>query len=238
MAVCRARGARAGRARSQHFLRSDRVASELVRAAGITGSDVVVDLGAGTGTLTSPLAAAARRVVAVELDPRCAGELRGRWNNVSVLEEDAAQVELPREPFRVVANLPFDRTTAILRHLLDDPRVPLTRAVVVVEWGVAMKRALPWPSSLNDVLWAAWYRFTLERRLPRAEFRPQPRVDAGVLVIERREQPLVDPKRCRAYRAFVASGFRHGLRGSRTPARELDAHQWAALFEARTTVPR
>jgi 23S rRNA (adenine-N6)-dimethyltransferase len=151
------RARRPGGARSQHFLRTQALAAELVREAEIGPRDVVLDLGAGSGRLTAELALVAQHVVAVELDPRWAGCLQGRWENVRVLEADAAMVELPGEPFRVVANLPFDRTTAILRHLLDDPRVPLERADLIVEWGVAVKRALPWPSTVNGVPWGAWY---------------------------------------------------------------------------------
>jgi 23S rRNA (adenine-N6)-dimethyltransferase len=189
-----------------------------------------------------PLARVARQVIAVELDSRWAAYLRGRWANVEVVEADAAIAELPRELFRVVSNLPFDRTTGILRHLLDDPFVPLFRADVIVEWGVALKRSLPWPSTLNDVLWGAWYASRLERRLPRSAFDPPPAVDAGVLVLERRAQPLVPARCCRSYRAFVAAGFRRGVRSvaparalrrlgvAGAAARELDAHEWAALF--------
>jgi 23S rRNA (adenine-N6)-dimethyltransferase len=238
----RAQQARRTAARSQHFLRTDALASELVRDADVGPADLVLDLGAGSGRLTAALALRARRVIAVELDPHWAGQLRGRWPNVEVVEGDAAAVALPNERFRVVANLPFDYTTQILRHLLDDPRVPLTRADVVVEWGVAVKRSLPWPSTLNDVFWGAWYRFTLGRRLPAAAFEPPPGVDAGVLAIERRPTALVEEARWVAYRAFVASGFRHGLRSvvrrphllrklrAKAP-RDLDAHQWAELFE-------
>jgi 23S rRNA (adenine-N6)-dimethyltransferase len=204
--------------------------------------DLVLDLGAGTGRLTAELVRAARNVVAVELDARMADRLRGRWPTVEVLEGDAAAVQLPPEPFRVVANLPFDRTTAILRHLLDDPRVPLLRADLIVEWVVAVKRALPWPSTLNGVLWGAWYTSALARRLPRSAFEPPPAVDAGVLVFRRRAESLVPERDARAYRRFVARGFRHGLgavvpprvlRGLRLPGsapRDLDAHQWASLF--------
>jgi 23S rRNA (adenine-N6)-dimethyltransferase len=204
----------------------------------------VLDLGAGSGRLTAELARSARRVVAVELDARWAEHLRGRWPNVDVLETDAASCRLPREPFRVVANLPFDRTTAILRHLLDDPSAPLVRADVIVEWSVALKRSLPWPSTLNDVVWGAWYSSSLARRLPRRAFEPPPSVDAGVLVLERRAHPLVPVGCWRSYRGFVARGFRRGLRAVVAPrtlrkvgvvgaeARDLDAHQWAALFAA------
>jgi 23S rRNA (adenine-N6)-dimethyltransferase len=247
-------GRRAPRARpargadGQHFIRSSALAAQLVRDAGVGADDLVLDLGAGSGRLTAALAARAGRVVAVELDPHWAAALRGRWPNVDVVEGDATLVSLPDEPFRVVANIPFDRTTEILRRLLDDPRTPLVRADLVVEWGVALKRASPWPSSLNGVLWGAWYSFSLERRLPATAFDPPPSVDAGVLAIERRAISLVDEGAWREYRAFVASGFRRGLRsvapsravrrrGVRT-ARELDAHQWAELFrEVRVPAP-
>jgi 23S rRNA (adenine-N6)-dimethyltransferase len=241
----RARGARPpGRARSQHFLKTQALAAELVRDADVRADELVLDLGAGAGLLTAELARAARSVCAVELDARWAGHLRGRWANVNVVEADAATALLPREPFRVVANLPFDRTTAILRHLLDDPFVPLVRADLIVEWGVAVKRSRPWPSTLNGVLWGAWYASHLARRLPRTAFDPPPGVDAGVLVFGRRAHPLVPERSWRRYRRFVAAGFRHGLRAvapARTlrrlrlaglEPRELDPHQWAALFSS------
>ena len=228
MAGQRGRSAPApARARSQHFLRSRSLAAELVRDAAVGPGDLVLDLGAGTGRLTEPLARAARSVVAVELDPALARKLAGRWENVSVVEGDAAAAPLPTEPFRVVANIPFDRTNDLLRHLLDDPRTPLQRADLVVEWGVAVKRALPWPSSALGVVWGAWWTFALERRLPRSAFAPPPRVAVGVLRIERRREPLVPRDRAAAYGHFVRRGFRQ-----RPHARDLDAHQWAALFRA------
>ena len=237
MAGRRARRARPPRTRSRHFLRTSTLAAELVGDACLGPDDLVLDLGAGSGRLTAELARIAREVVAVELDPGLAAKLRGRWPNVRVVEGDAVELPLPRVPFRVVANIPFDRTTDLLRRLLDDPRVPLDRADLVVEWGVALKRALPWPSTVNDVRWGAWYRFSVSRRLTRADFAPPPLVDAGVLVIERRARPLVPEREAMRYAAFVARGFRHGLRavaGRRAPGgvqpRELDPHRWAELY--------
>jgi 23S rRNA (adenine-N6)-dimethyltransferase len=235
----RAGGARPPSARSQHFLATSRLAADVVRDAGVGAGDLVVDLGAGTGRLTGELARVARRVVAVELDPRLARGLRGRWPNVEVVEGDAALFQLPAEPFRVVANVPFSRTNDLLHRLLDDPRMPLVRADLIVEWGVALKRALPWPSSVSSVLWGAWYESSVTRRLPRTAFEPSPAVDAGVLVFRRREAPLVPRSCASSYQSFVARGFRHGLRslGCRAPrgaiARELDPHEWADLFAAR-----
>ncbi len=235
MAGRRAHRASPPRARSQHFLRPE-WAAEVVHDAAISAADVVVDLGAGSGRLTAPLARVARRVVAIELDPRLSARLRGRWPNVEVIEADAATVALPGEPFRVVANLPFSRTNDLLHHLLDNAETPLQRADLIVQWGVARKRGVPWPSSANSVIWGALYEVSITRRLPPSAFQPPPSVDAGMLVFRRRITPLIDPSDHGRYRSFVARGFRHGVRAVapvRATARELDSHQWAALWNDR-----
>ena len=66
------------RGRGQHFLRSSKLAAELVRAAAIQRDDLVVDLGAGTGALTAALTRAGARVIAVEVDAALAAGLRRR----------------------------------------------------------------------------------------------------------------------------------------------------------------
>jgi 23S rRNA (adenine-N6)-dimethyltransferase len=236
----------ARRGLDQHFLRSNRLAAELVSAAGLSGNDLVLEIGAGGGRLTAEIARAARRVVALEIDPFWAHRLSTRFadeDRVSVVEADAFAVALPREPFRVVANLPFGRTTAFLHHLLDDPHVPLQRADLLVEWGTALKRVAVWPSTLLGVTWGAWWTFRIDRRLAPACFDPPPSVAAALLVVERRAPPLVPVAARRDYEAFVRAGFKGGLRAGATPRqarrigrrqapRDLDAHQWAALFAA------
>ena len=168
-----------------------------------------------------------------------AESLRGRRANVEVLVGDATALRLPREPFRVVANLPFHRTTDLLCAILD-PHGGLVRADLVVEWDVAVRRAVPWPSTLNGVYWSAFFEPGLARRLPRSAFDPPPAVDAGVLVFRRRAAPLVELAAAQEFHRFVAGGFRHGLgrvarrsdavRMRGRAARDLDAHEWAALF--------
>lgn len=234
MAGRRPHGVRQHPRRSQHFLRTPELAAELVRDSEIGHDDLVLDIGAGRGRLTEQLARVAAQVVAVELDPGLARELDGRWPNVDVIRSDATSIALPDAPFRVVSNLPFHRTTDLMRLLLDDPRSRLIRADLVVEWPVAVKRAVPWPSSLNGVYWGAYWEFAVSRRISRTAFVPAPSVDAGLLVARRRAVPLVPTEAASEYRRFVAGGFRRGARdtaGRRVLARELDAHAWAALFD-------
>jgi 23S rRNA (adenine-N6)-dimethyltransferase len=240
---------RSARGRGRHFLRSSRLAAELVRGARIQPDDLVLDLGAGTGVLTAPLARCARRVVAVEIDPELADRVRRRLPAVEVLTGDALRAPLPREPFKVVANLPFDGATAILRRLLD-PRVPLVTADVVVQWGLASKRAAVWPSTQLSAYWGAWFELAIVQRLPPCVFTPPPPVDGAVLRIVRRSVPLVPVAERRPYEAFLGRGYREGLRavvprlelkrceaelgferGARP--RDLDARQWAGLYGRR-----
>jgi len=216
--------------RSRHFLRSRSLAAAIVAGADISPRDLVVDIGAGSGRLTAELARVARRVVAIELDPRLAAGLRGRWPNVDVVAGDALSVPFPDEPFRVVANIPFAHTSALLHRLLDDPRLPLARADLIVEWGVAVKRGLPVPSSVSGVLWGAFHELRVERRLPAAAFAPPPACDAGVLVATRRTRALIAPAELPAYRRFVADAFRRGRRVGGALPRDLDAHQWAERY--------
>ena len=110
----------------------------------------MVELGAGGGMLTRQLARVAGRVVAVEYDPYWALRLRQRFSddgNVLVVYEDALRVQLPEEPFTVVANVPFCTTTSILHRLLDDPTSPPESVYLVVQKQVALKHARPKPTN-------------------------------------------------------------------------------------------
>ena len=231
-------------AHGRHFLRSSALAAEIVRAAGIAPGDLVLDIGAGAGALTAALVRAGAETVAIELDPELAARLRPRF--ARVVDADALTVPLPREPFRVVANLPFAIGTSMLRRLLR-PETALLSADVIVDWRLAAKRAAVWPSTRLGVEWSAWYRLEVVRRLPRCCFAPPPSVDAAVLRVTRRADPFVAPDEAERYRRFLDRAFREGVRSvvaprtlkrlatdlgfdRRAAPRDLDARQWSGLY--------
>jgi 23S rRNA (adenine-N6)-dimethyltransferase len=250
-----------GRARraelGQHFLAGGWLAAELVEQAGVGAGDLVVEIGAGTGVLTEALARRAGRVVAVECDPRLADRARARlagFGNVRVVTADALALSPPRRPFRVVANLPFGSTAAVLRWLLGDPRTRLERADLILQEQAARRYTAARPGTAEAICWGVRYELGTGRRLAPACFRPPPRVAAAVLVARRRHPPLVPVGGHRRFAALVRSAFAHpglplrrglvppftyrqlrrlasdlGFPVDARPA-DLDALQWAALY--------
>jgi 23S rRNA (adenine-N6)-dimethyltransferase len=196
------------RSLGQNFLRPER-ADQLVESAGFTAGDLVVEIGAGRGALTYALARRGVQVVSLEKDPYWADSLRreverrGVDGPVRVVHCDALDYRYPRRPYRVIGSLPFGATTAILRHLLDDPDSFLVRADLIVQWEVARKRAVVPPSTLLSTTWAPWWSFEVVRRIPAAAFRPVPSIDAGVLRVMRRDPPLLPLHMAGPYASFV-----------------------------------
>jgi 23S rRNA (adenine-N6)-dimethyltransferase len=105
----------------------------------------------------------------------------------------------------MVGSLPFGATTSILRRFLDDPRIPLKRADIIVQWEVARKRAATPPGTLLSTVWAPWWDFRLASHIRATSFRPVPRADGGHLVVTRRDPPLLPLDIAGAYGEFVRS---------------------------------
>lgn len=220
MSARRRRTPRDARRRSlgQNFLVAPGAVDRLVQAAQITAGELVVDLGAGRGALTLALARAGARVLAVELDRVWASRLRravsesGLADQVRVIHGDLRRVSLPSEPYRVVANPPYGLTTAVLARLLDDPERGPRRADLLVQWEVARKRAARPPTTLRSAAWAPWWTFEVGPAVPRTAFRPVPRVDAALLIVRKREPPVLP--------VWLAPHLRELLRpGWKPPAR-------------------
>jgi len=189
----------------------------LVADAGVTPSHHVLDLGAGHGAITAALRARGARVTAVELDRARLDPLRRRFADdpdVRVLAVDLRRLSLPRRPYRVVANPPFDLSTPVLRRLLDRPDRAPDRADLVLQRAAARRMADPsGPVALG---WGPWFELTVATVVPRRAFRPPPKADAAVLVIERRPVPLPPPVQAERWRRFVAARQRRWAGAERT----------------------
>ena len=159
-------------------------AERLVEHADVRPGDLVLDIGAGTGAITGPLVRRGARVIAFELHPTRARELRRRFadDNVVVVQADASDVRLPRRPFRVVANPPFAISVALLRRLTA-PGSRLLRADVIVPWHTAER----WVSGAAPGAgrWDREFDCSIGPPMPRSAFSPAPPHGVSVLVIRR-----------------------------------------------------
>lgn len=170
---------RSRRAWGWHRL-ADEWAARVVAEARVRPGELVLDIGAGEGSLTAQLLRSGARVVAVELHTGRAALLRGRFPQVTVVRADAASLRLPSRPFRVVASPPFGITTSLLRQLLA-PGTGLVAADLILQRAVVRKYACGCGRGHGR-----GYRMTAGLDLPRRAFLPPPRVDSAVLVIRRR----------------------------------------------------
>ncbi|MBK0865251.1 23S ribosomal RNA methyltransferase Erm [Saccharopolyspora sp. HNM0986] len=204
------RTSRASRELGQNFLIDPQVPARVLELLDPRDGRPLVELGAGGGALTGRLAATGHPVTAVELDPRWAARLRGKWSRVRVVRCDMLRFRFPAGPFDVVGNLPYGLTTAMTRRLLDIPA--WRRAVLLVQWDVARKRGVG--GSMLNAQWAPWYEFRLHDRIPARAFHPRPAVDGGLLRIDRRPDPALPFAERGPFQDFVEAVFTgrgHGI---------------------------
>ena len=181
----RARSTHAGPRKrfSQNFLADAQTARLLVRASGIGAADLVVEIGPGDGMLTRRLLGAADRVLAYEIDGHYAARLRQRYagnHRIRCYHSDFRAITAPREPFAVVANIPFASTTDIVRWCLAAQH--LTSATLLVQEEFARKHTGDY-GRWTKLAVTHWPSVALELgpHVSRHRFHPVPQVDAAVL---------------------------------------------------------
>ena len=191
---------------AQHWLKSDRVLDQIIRAAEITQSDRVLEIGPGTGILTRRLSPLAESVVAVEIDRDLCQLLMkklGRTDNFLLLQGDFLSLDLtsllinfPRfqQPNKVVANIPYNITGPILEKLLGtiaNPALkPFDSIVLLVQKEVAA-RLYAQPGSRAFGALSVRVQYFAECELiclvPAKSFEPPPKVDSAVVRLRPRQ---------------------------------------------------
>lgn len=179
----------------QHFLAEPNVVDRIVRVAGVGRGDRVVEIGAGTGTLTRALVAAGAHVVAYEIDRSLEPVLVEAAPGAELRFEDAAGVDLSRaldgRPWVMVANLPYNVGTGIVLDALQRAAT-IERFVVMVQREVA-ERLLAGPGSkaygIPSVIVALHATGRVEFSVPPHLFVPPPAVESVVVSLDRVPAP-------------------------------------------------
>ncbi len=202
LAVLKERGLSTRKSLGQHFLVDDNIIGRILEMAKLDGTEPVLEIGPGIGTLTVALCAAAGHVVAVERDDRLGPQLASiaeECGNLTLIHDDAVTVDTaalnaPQGPPRMlVANLPYGvAATVVLRYFQELPS--LESATIMVQAEVASRMtAVPGTKSYGaysvklQLLASPAGRFPV----PRTCFMPPPRVDSSVVRLDR--APRIDP---------------------------------------------
>jgi 16S rRNA (adenine1518-N6/adenine1519-N6)-dimethyltransferase len=221
----------------QNFLVDETALARIAAAADLAASDTVLEIGPGLGSLTRHLASAARRVVAVELDEAMLPALRQTLQscaNVEIVHSDILKYALTASRnglppgYKVVANIPYYITSALIRHLLEaDVRPSLV--VLTVQREVAERIcAGPGDMSLLAVSVQFYCAPRLVARIPAGAFYPPPEVDSAVLKLDVFTQPAVAVADTDHFFQVVKAGFsqkRKQLRNSLSAGLHLESRK-------------
>jgi 16S rRNA (adenine1518-N6/adenine1519-N6)-dimethyltransferase len=175
----------------QNFLTDQSSLQEIVQIAEIDQRDNVLEIGPGLGNLTFMLAACAKEVIAVEIDPNLIPILESIFanaGNVRIIHGDILNIrinEIIQGPeYVVVANIPYYITSALFRHLLEAENRP-ARMILTVQYEVAERIcAQPGKMSLLALSVQVYGSPELKAKIPAAAFYPQPEVDSAVVRVD------------------------------------------------------
>jgi 16S rRNA (adenine1518-N6/adenine1519-N6)-dimethyltransferase len=204
---------RPSRERGQNFLIDAGALAAVVDAAELTPANTVIEVGPGLGVLTYELVQRAGRVVSIEIDQRLTARLQAefRYPNLHIVQNDVLRTRprdlLGDEAYKVVANLPYQITSVVLRHFLEADLSP-DLMVVMVQWEVA-QRIVARPPDLSVLAHSVQFYAQPEivARVPAAAFLPSPKVDSAVLRLRRHAQPPVAVDNVDSFFRTIKAGF-------------------------------
>ncbi|MBK7897427.1 MAG: ribosomal RNA small subunit methyltransferase A [Anaerolineaceae bacterium] len=209
----------------------ENVLARIVAAAAVTPFEPVLEIGPGLGSLTRVLAKTAASVTAVELDQRflpiLAHEL-AYFDNVRLIHGDILEQNLDAlfaQPYKVVANVPYYITGAILRHLLSAQQKPTTVVMTVQKEVAERVTAVPPNMSLLAVSTQLYAVPELISNIKAGAFWPRPDVDSAVLRLTLFPEPLLPFAEEKKFFALVKAGFSQKRKQLKNNLRQLGYNQ-------------
>lgn len=242
---------------SQNFIKSSELIENLLELTSISAEDLVVEIGPGKGVITSVLLQRARKVIAIEKDPKLANTVRPLLvkGNLELVVADFLTWELPNKDYKIFSNIPFNLTADIVNKLTFSTNLPLDAYLIMQE--AAAHRFVGKPFEKNSqisVLIGVNFDVSILREVDRTNFKPRPKVNIAFTHFEQRTNPLIAKENQQEFRDFVVYGFNQwkptvleafdsvfsrkqqsiisrqlGLRGLKPS--DLEITQWVQLYE-------
>ena len=197
---------------SQNFLHNRQLVKKLVSKSSIGKNDTVIEVGPGKGIITLELAKRSSQVIALEKDIGLTKSLSDKIpGNVVLFNLDALDYPLPEFEYKVFSNFPFSIQGKLFRKFIQTENSPRQMCVVVRK-----RTALRWSgikkSTQFSVLHRPWFDFSVIYYFKSTDFKPSTQVEAVLLKVDRKNDPLVSDKNKGKYQRFIKQGFGGGRR--------------------------
>ena len=191
---------------SQNLYTNKEKLKETIKLSEINFSDIVLDIGAGTGIIAEELSRYAKQVIAYELDQKYSRELEEKFNNSSNIilkNENFLNIELPRKEFKIFSNIPFFITTDIINKITD-VNSKLEEAFLFVQKESAERFAGEPKNTQIATILSFMYEIKVREKFQKKDFKPMPNVDIVLLNIRRKD---FNKKDFQLYRDFITYIF-------------------------------
>jgi len=171
----------------QNFIINNNVVERIVEYAGVDRNDVILEIGAGLGTLTSKLAEHSKKVYAIEVDPKLCKVLNDRFStakNVEIICEDVLKISFPSDFNKIVSNLPYSIATPVTFKILG---ASFRLAVLMYQLDVAKRLAAqPGTKDYGRLTVAVYYKAEVQilEKVSKTAFYPKPKVDSAIVLLK------------------------------------------------------
>lgn len=203
-------GIRPAKRLGQNFLVAQNIVKKFIAAAELSTEDTVVEVGAGTGTITIELAKLAKKVIAVEKDKDLIPILQDITKtclNVEIIEGDILRYKIPDTRYTLVGNIPYYLTAPLIRKSLETESPP-TVMVLMVQKEVAQRIcAKPPDMSILAVSVQVYAKPEIIAYVSRSAFWPQPKVDSAILRVSGIKYRVLSISERKKFFGIVRAGF-------------------------------
>ncbi len=196
---------------SQNFFKNIHLLNVLIKNSEITKNDLVIDIGAGTGTITYSLSHFASKVISIEKDKNLYKKLLNKFDSidcVKVVNENVLKYKFPDVLYKVFANIPFSLTSDIVKTLTTQKNKPddiflfMQKRPAINYYGKPLTR-----ESIKSLLIKTDFTSSIVYQFKRSDFSPSPHVNIVLIRFKKRRQSLLQPKDIKLWKDFISFTF-------------------------------
>ena len=201
---------------SQNFLTSTKTIQRLIRKTSINSNDHVIEIGPGKGHITNTLLQHCQKVSAIEIDKDLYSKLSAKYevaSNLKLYHQDFLKWKLPGAgAYKVFANIPFNRTTDIIRKLTESNNPP-TDAWLIMEKGAAKRfMGIPYENTRSLML-KPLFDMHVIYHFAREDFHPKPGTDVVMLHIKKKAVYDIPKQQLMRYQHFISTATKNNGAG-------------------------